>query len=103
MRAASLVALLLLAGAVPARAGDANDLFKKYKCTMCHATDHRPAMSPSYDEIMKKYKGKTEAPTDLAKVVKEGGGDVWGMTRMPANPTIPDADVAAMVAWILKH
>ena len=103
MRALSFAALLLLAGIAPACADDASGLFKKYKCTMCHATDHRPATSPSYDEIMKKYKGKAEAPADLAKVVKEGGGDVWGMTRMPANPTIPDADVTAMVAWILKH
>ena len=90
MRALSPVALLLLAGVVQARADDAIGLFKKYKCTTCHAIDHRPATSPSYDEIMKKYKGKADAAADLAKVVKEGGGDVWGMTR--------DAGMASVVA-----
>ena len=94
---------LSLGFAGAAHADGASPLFKKYKCTACHAVDDRPQDAPSYNEIMKKYKGKADAPAGLAKVVKEGGGDVWGMTRMPPNPTIPDADIAAMVAWILKH
>jgi cytochrome c551/c552 len=103
MRALPLIAVLLVAGALPAQASDADLLFKKYKCTKCHAVDHRPGTAPSYDEIMKKYKGQASAAADLAKVVKDGGGDVWGMERMPANSSIPDADVKAMVDWILKH
>ena len=103
MRALGLIVLLVIACSLQARADDANLLFKKYKCTMCHATDHRPATAPSYDEIMKKYKGNADAPAKLAKVIKEGGGDIWGMTRMPANAGIPDADVTTMVQWILKH
>lgn len=103
MRALSLIAVLVASASVQAHAADTDLLFKKYKCTKCHAVDHRPGTAPSYDEIMKKYKGQASAAADLAKVVKEGGGDVWGLERMPANPTIPDADIQAMVAWILKH
>ena len=103
MRALGLIAVLLLAFAVPAQAADANLLLKKYKCTMCHATDHRSTTAPSYDEIMKKYAGKADAPAHLAKVIREGSDEVWGMTHMSGNATIPDADVKAMVDWILKH
>ena len=104
MRAVATGVLLVVVGFVAqAHADDATALFKKYKCSKCHATDSRPETAPSYNEIMAKYKGKADAQTQLAKVVKDGGGDVWGETRMPANPYIPDADVAAMVTWILKH
>jgi cytochrome c551/c552 len=104
MRAVGAGILLIVTGfAGQAHADDATALFKKYKCTKCHATDSRLETAPSYNEIMAKYKGKADAQAQLAKVVKDGGSDVWGETRMPANPYIPDADVAAMVTWILKH
>jgi cytochrome c len=104
MRAVAAGLLLFVIGfASPAHADDATALFKKYKCTKCHATDSRPETAPSYDEIAKKYGKTADAQTQLAKVVKDGGSDVWGEARMPANPYIPDADVAAMVKWILKH
>ena len=102
MRLLGLISLAVLAATLPARADDVSLLFKKYKCTQCHATDHRPQQAPSYDEIMKKYKGKN-AGADLAAVIKNGSNETWGMTHMNGNPTIPDADIELMVAWILKH
>ncbi len=103
MRLVALVSAVLLASAGAAHADDVPLLFKKYKCTQCHAVDHRPQTAPSYDEIMKKYKGQAGAGADLAKVVKNGSNEVWGMTHMNGNPNIPDADIELMVAWILKH
>jgi len=26
---------------------------------------------------------------------------VWGQVPMPPNPTVPDADLKALIAWIL--
>jgi cytochrome c551/c552 len=103
MRVLALAAALLALSTVPAQADDATLLFKKYKCTTCHAASSKPTGAPSYDDIMKKYAGKAEAGAHLVKVIKQGGGNVWGMVRMPANPNIPDTDVEMMVTWILKH
>ena len=104
MRGIGLIALLCTAGFVAqAHADDATALFTKYKCGKCHAVDKRLETAPSYNEVATKYKKTADAQSQLEKVVKDGGGDVWGETRMPANPHIPDADVAAMVKWILKH
>ncbi|MBI1211034.1 MAG: hypothetical protein GC190_06190 [Alphaproteobacteria bacterium] len=103
MRTIVLSGVFLAAVLSPARAADVTLLFKKYKCTQCHAADHRSGTAPSYDKIMKKYEGQADAPAHLASVIKNGGGDVWGFVRMPANPSVPDADVQAMVDWILKH
>jgi cytochrome c len=34
-------------------------------------------------------------------LVKAGGTGVWGQVPMPPNPTVPDADMKTMVAYIL--
>src|SRR6185436_11721118 len=103
MRILALASVLLAASVVSAQADDATLLFKKYKCTTCHAASTKPMGAPSYDEIMKKYAGQADAGAHLVKVIKQGGGGVWGMMRMPANTSIPDTDVEMMVSWILKH
>ncbi len=104
MRGIGMAVLLFVSGfAAQAHADDATALFTKYRCTKCHAVDSRPESAPSYNEVMAKYKKTADAEAQLAKVIKDGGGDVWGEARMPANPHIPDADVTAMVKWILKH
>ena len=48
-----------------------------------------------------KYKGQADAADKLAAKVKAGGVGVWGQTPMPPNPTVPDADMKALVTWIL--
>ena len=48
-----------------------------------------------------KYKGDKDAAAKLAKKVKEGGAGVWGQVPMPPNITTPDADIKALVDWIL--
>lgn len=103
MRVMMTVAAMLAASVVSAQADDATLLFKKYKCTTCHAASSKPSGAPSYDEMMKKYAGNAGAGAQLVKSIKQGSGGVWGMMRMPAHPKIPDTDIEMMVAWILKH
>ena len=103
MRVFALAAVLLIAGVGTAEADDATLLFKKYKCTMCHAKDHRVQTAPSWDEIMKKYAGQSDAGAKLVKSIKQGSSGVWGMAAMAPNATVPDTDVEMMVTWILKH
>ena len=36
------------------------------------------------------------------ELLKKGGTGVWGQVPMPPNAAVPDADVRALVKWILS-
>jgi cytochrome c len=69
-------------------------------CMGCHAVD-RKLVGPSFQQIAAKYKGDAQAQVKLARKVKEGGSGVWGMIPMPAHQSISDADIRAVVDWVL--
>jgi cytochrome c len=69
-------------------------------CMGCHAVD-RKLVGPSFQQIAAKYKGDAQAPVKLARKVKEGGSGVWGMIPMPAHQSMSDADIRAVVDWVL--
>ena len=95
------LALTLAAGAVfalPAHASD--ELAKKYLCLTCHAIDKK-LVGPSYKEIAAKYKTDKSAEAKLADKVKKGGVGVWGQIPMPPNEKVPEADIKALVKWVL--
>jgi len=94
----SLAAGLLVAGAAQAQDGEA--LIKKYGCVACHANDKK-VIGPAYADVAAKYKGDAGAAAKLAAKVKSGGSGVWGQVPMPPNASVPDADLKAMVAYIL--
>jgi cytochrome c len=90
------IAFSLLAG--PAMASE--ELLKKNACTACHAVDKK-LVGPGYKEVAAKYKGQKDAAAKLADKVKKGGQGAWGPIPMPPNPNVSDADVNAMVKFIL--
>jgi cytochrome c len=94
----AFAAALLTAGAAQAQDGEA--LLKKYGCVACHANDKK-VIGPAYVEVATKYKGDTGAAAKLATKVKNGGTGVWGQIPMPPNPSVPDADMKTMIAYIL--
>ncbi|WP_144144010.1 c-type cytochrome [Paraburkholderia sp. BCC1884] len=69
-------------------------------CMGCHAVD-RKLVGPSFQQIAAKYKGDAQAPVKLARKVKDGGAGVWGMIPMPAHQSMSDADIRAVVDWVL--
>ena len=93
----SALALALL---IAPTAQASEELAKKYNCLACHSVDKK-LVGPSYQEVAAKYKGQADAADKLAAKVKAGGVGVWGQTPMPPNPTVPDADMKALVTWIL--
>ena len=99
MRIQYLSALALALSIAPA-AQASEELAKKYNCLACHQTDKK-LVGPSYQDVAAKYKGQADAPAKLATKVKAGGVGVWGQIPMPPNPTVPDADLNALIAWIL--
>lgn len=76
------------------------ELAKKYNCTACHAPDKK-MIGPAYKDVAAKYKGDATAPAKLAEKVKNGGTGVWGPIPMPPNANVPDADIKALVDWVL--
>jgi cytochrome c len=97
------VLTLALAGmafaATPAQADLA--MAKKYNCLACHAVDHK-VLGPAYKDVARKYAGQKDAEAKLVQKVEKGGSGVWGNVPMPPNSSVPDADVKALVKWILS-
>ena len=70
----------LLASAANALASD--EMAKKYNCLACHATDKK-LIGPSYKDVAAKYKGDAGAEPER-------------------EADRPDADVKALVKWVLS-
>jgi cytochrome c len=96
-RILALAGLALLA--TPALANE--ELAKKHACTACHAIDKK-LVGPGYKEVAAKYKGDAKAEAMLVEKVKKGGVGTWGQVPMPPNASVPDADVKALVKWVLS-
>ena len=93
-------AALALSAVLPAQASE--DLAKKHLCTTCHVVKGTKTIGPTYADIAKKYAGQKDAEAKLAEKVKKGGQGVWGQVPMPPNAAVPDADLKALVKWILS-
>jgi cytochrome c len=93
-------AVLSLGAALPAQASD--DLAKKHMCTTCHVVKGAKTIGPTYADVAKKYAGQKDADVKLAEKVKKGGQGVWGQVPMPPNAAVPDADIKALVKWVLS-
>ena len=71
-------------------------------CMTCHQVDKK-ILGPSFKDIAAKYRGNKAAEAMLAKKVKNGGSGVWGDMLMPPNAHVKDADIAALVKWVLAQ
>ena len=87
---------LMLAGAVHAD----EKLAQANGCMTCHQLDKK-VRGPSYKEVATKYRSDKGAEAALVKKVKDGGKGAWGEMIMPPNAHVKDADIAAIVKWIL--
>lgn len=98
VRASLAVAAFCVAAAASAQSGE--DLIKKDGCTACHAIDKK-VIGPAYVDVAAKYKGDAKAPAYLQDKIKKGGSGVWGQVPMPPNTQVSDADIKAIVTYIL--
>ncbi len=99
-RFVTLLGVAALALAQPAKGNE--ELAKKHGCFACHATDKK-LVGPSYKDVAAKYRGNKGAEAKLVDKVKKGGTGVWGQVPMPPNATVPDADLRALVKWVLSQ
>lgn len=79
---------------------DAAKLIAKYNCQACHTVDKK-LVGPAFRDVGKKYAGDAAAGDKLQAKVKGGSTGVWGSIPMPPN-VLPDADLKALVDWILS-
>lgn len=86
------------APAAPASPVDA--LASRYQCVACHAAGHK-LVGPSFADIARRYHGQDAAAT-LARKVRDGGRGAWGSLPMPPQAQVPEADLQALVGWILQ-
>jgi cytochrome c len=98
------LALVLAAAVVPASlpAHAQEELAKKHACLACHAVDKK-LVGPAYKDVAAKYRGDAGAEAKLVEKVKKGSQGTWGQVPMPPNASVPDADVRALVKWILSQ
>ncbi|HWJ00182.1 MAG TPA: c-type cytochrome [Burkholderiales bacterium] len=96
--------VLAAAAAVPASlpAHAQEELAKKHACLACHAIDKK-LVGPAYKDVAAKYRGDASAEAKLVDKVKKGSQGTWGQVPMPPNSNVPDADVRALVKWILSQ
>ena len=76
-------------------------LFKRKRCSMCHAVDHK-LVGPPFRAISIRYKDADDTQIrTLAKTVMYGGIRNWGEIPMPPNSvTLSEAEL--LVRWILR-
>jgi len=97
--AASAVSVgLLLAGSALAD----EKLAQANGCMTCHQIDKK-ILGPSYKDVAAKYRSDKGAEAMLVKKVKEGGKGAWGDMAMPPNAHVKDADIQAIVKWIMTQ
>ncbi len=83
-----------------AMAADMPPLAQKNKCTACHTIDKK-LVGPAWMDVSKKYKGAKGAEAKLVAKVTKGGSGVWGAVAMPPQAAAPQADIKALVKFIL--
>ncbi|MBS0395425.1 MAG: c-type cytochrome [Proteobacteria bacterium] len=94
-----------LAAALPAHAADPAQIAVKAGCMACHAKDKK-LFGPPFQDVAAKYRSDPTAPPRLADHVRKGSKGIWTKTLVmipvPANK-ISDADLKAVIAWVLKQ
>jgi cytochrome c len=71
-------------------------------CSGCHSLDQR-VVGPSFREVSLKYKDDPAAKDRLIAKIRQGGQGAWGAVPMPPNPAASDADLDAVVTWVLSR
>ena len=101
----STAGTLTLALAMPAFAqANVEAAMTKAGCLACHAKDKK-MVGPAYKDVAAKYKGQADAVAKLMDKTRKGGSGVYGPVPMPPHPAekIADADLKAMIEWVLKQ
>ena len=96
------LALGLLGAALHASDASTEALMRQTQCFACHAVNKK-VVGPAYRDVARRYRGKKGAMAKLCQKVKDGGAGAWGQVPMSPHPQLSDAEIKAMVLWVLKR
>jgi cytochrome c551/c552 len=86
--------LLLIFFTVPAWADEGEALAKQKACLGCHSIEHIGiSYPPALVRVAEKYRDNAE---HIKTVIRNGKG------KMPAHPTLTDAEIVILTNWILN-
>ena len=74
-------------------------LTQELDCKTCHK-EKEASIGPNYHNIANKYKNQEGAGEYLMNRIAQGGSGVWGPVAMPAHPSLSQAELRQMVAYI---
>jgi cytochrome c551/c552 len=77
-------------------------LLEAHACTGCHSVEQR-VVGPAFREVAQRYAGDAGAAARLAAKVRAGGQGNWGQVPMPPAAAISDAELSALIAWVLAR
>ena len=100
MKSIVIAAVVAVGMAAAGTASAQEALAKSSGCLNCHDVATKK-MGPAFKEVAAKYKGDAGAPAKLATKVKAGGTGTWGQIPMPPNPSVSDADMKTLIAYVL--
>lgn len=95
------VALLAVGLALAGPAAADLKMAQKEGCLGCHAVDKK-LVGPAWKDVAAKYRGDAGAEAKLVKKVREGGKGVWGDIVQPPNTATSDANLQALVKFVLS-
>ncbi|MGR7948485.1 c-type cytochrome [Alcaligenes sp. RM2] len=100
-----LVCTALFSAGFSAQAAEASfdsvkDVLTRNACLSCHTVD-RKVVGPAYKDIANMRKDDPANAEVIAQHIRQGSKGVYGPLPMPANAAISDADIKAVVAWIM--
>jgi S-disulfanyl-L-cysteine oxidoreductase SoxD len=88
------------AAPAPTAARSGGELARVSACPDCHGVTER-VVGPAFQEIAEKCAGDGVGEPRLVAKVKARGSGNWGVLSVPAHSQLQDADVRALVQWIL--
>lgn len=92
-------------GSAAALSTNGLDLARKSGCLACHSIEKK-IVGPAWKDVAARYKNDANAKAALIDKIKKGGKgnwtDVTGGTPMPPySPRVSDADIEALVNFVL--
>lgn len=69
-------------------------------CLGCHRYES-PLVGPAFKDVAARYRDDPEAATKLVAKIRSGGSGNWGAVPMLPHPALSDAELAAIVQWVL--
>lgn len=92
-------------GASAALSTNGLDLARKGGCLACHSIEKK-VVGPAWKDVAARYKNDANAKAALVAKVKQGGKGNWtditgGVAMPPYSPRVSDADIAALVDFVL--